>query len=180
MLFQKGTLSVRHVMLEDTEILSSWLTNPEVLQFYEGRDKPQSPEQVREDYIHDEKSGEHKCIIEYDGKAIGYIQIYPLDEEWKALYGYDRAENVWGMDQFIGDVTCWNKGIGTKLVEATVMYLIDSIGAEAIAMDPRVCNERAIRCYEKCGFQKIKILKEHELHEGKLEDCWMMEYKKKK
>jgi aminoglycoside 6'-N-acetyltransferase len=44
-------------------------------------------------------------------------------------------------------------------------------------MDPRVSNERAIHCYEKCGFQKVKVLKEHELHEGVLEDCWMMEYK---
>ncbi len=51
-------------------------------------------------------------------------------------------------------------------------------GAEAIAMDPKVNNERAIKCYEKCGFTKVKVLKEHELHEGVLEDCWMMEYKR--
>ena len=50
-------------------------------------------------------------------------------------------------------------------------------GAEAIAM-PKVNNERAIKCYEKCGFTKVKVLKEHELHEGVLEDCWMMEYKR--
>ena len=40
------------------------------------------------------------------------------------------------------------------------------MGAEAIAMDPKVNNERAIKCYEKSGFKKVKILKEHELHEG--------------
>ena len=28
------------------------------------------------------------------------------------------------------------------------------MGAEAIAMDPKVNNERAIKCYEKCGFKK--------------------------
>ncbi|CAM4384878.1 2-aminoglycoside phosphotransferase [Bacillus manliponensis] len=179
MLFQSGKISVQHVTLQDAERLSNWLTNPEVLAFYEGRDKPQSLEQVRAHYIHDDKSHEHRCIVEYEGNAIGYIQLYPVDEEWKALYGYEKEEHVWGMDQFIGDVTYWNKGIGTKLVEATITYVIEEIGAEAIAMDPRVSNERAIRCYEKCGFQKIKILKEHELHEGTLEDCWMMEYRKR-
>ena len=39
------------------------------------------------------------------------------------------------------------------------------MGAEAIAMDPKVNNERAIKCYEKVDL-KVKILKEHELHEG--------------
>ena len=32
-----------------------------------------------------------------------------------------------------------------------------------------------IRAYEKAGFRIIKSLPEHELHEGKMEDCWLME-----
>lgn len=103
--------------------------------------------------------------------------MYPVDSEWKALYGYEESQNIWGMDQFIGEPVYWGKGIGTKLVQSASAYIMESLGAEAIAMDPRVNNERAIKCYEKCGFKKVKALKEHELHEGKLEDCWMMEYK---
>ncbi|MGQ0422633.1 GNAT family N-acetyltransferase, partial [Bacillus sp. HC-Mk] len=74
----------------------------------------------------------------------------------------------------IGEPAYWGKGIGTKLVQAAITYIMGEMGAEAIAMDPKVNNERAIKCYEKSGFKKVKILKEHELHEGKLEDCWMM------
>jgi hypothetical protein len=44
MLFQKGELSIRYVTEDDVQTLSNWLSNPEVLRFYEGRDKPQSPE----------------------------------------------------------------------------------------------------------------------------------------
>ena len=95
------------------------------------------------------------------------------------LYGYRENQNTWGMDQFIGEPTYWNRGIGTELVQTALTYIINELGAEAIAMDPKVSNERAIRCYEKCRFRKIKILKKHELHEGVLEDCWMMEYKVK-
>lgn len=82
------------------------------------------------------------------------------------------------MDQFIGEPTYWNRGIGTELVQVAITYITEELGAEAIAMDPRVSNERAMRCYEKCGFQKIKRLTKHELHEGKLEDCWMIEYRR--
>lgn len=81
------------------------------------------------------------------------------------------------MDQFIGETAYWNRGIGAELVQAAITYIKNELGAFAIAMDPRVRNERAIHCYEKCGFQKVKVLKEHELHEGVVEDCWMMEYK---
>ncbi|MEH1834506.1 MAG: GNAT family protein [Nostoc sp.] len=34
-------------------------------------------------------------------------------------------------------------------------------------------NPRAIRCYEKCGFVKVKLLPAHELHEGEYSDCWL-------
>ena len=75
--------------------------------------------------------------------------MYPVDSEWKALYGYKESQNVWGMDQFIGEPAYWGKGIGTKLVQATITYIMGEMGAEAIAMDPKVNNERAIKCYEK-------------------------------
>ncbi len=75
-------------------------------------------------------------------------------------------------NQLIGE-----KELEQNLLRYAITYILSEIGAEAIAMDPKVNNERAIKCYEKCGFKKVKILKEHELHEGVLEDCWMMEYK---
>ncbi|MGH1285940.1 GNAT family N-acetyltransferase [Bacillus toyonensis] len=177
MLFQKGDLLVRYVIEDDAPIISKWLTDPEVLQYYEGRDNPQSVEKVLNHFIHNPSSNEKRCLIEFDEVPIGYIQMYQVDSEWKALYGYEKSHHVWGMDQFIGEPTFWGKGIGTKLVQAAITYIVENVGAEAIAMDPKVSNKRAIKCYEKCGFKKMKILKEHELHEGKLEDCWLVEYK---
>ncbi|PKJ52120.1 GNAT family N-acetyltransferase [Bacillus sp. SN10] len=177
MLFQKDNVSVRYVVEEDAPIISKWLTDPEVLQYYEGRDDPQSVEMVLNHFIHNPNSPEKRCLIAFDDVPIGYIQMYPVDSEWKTLYGYEESQNVWGMDQFIGEPTYWGKGIGTKFVKAAITYILSEMGAEAIAMDPKVNNERAIKCYEKCEFKKVKILKEHELHEGVLEDCWMMEYK---
>ncbi|KAA0765710.1 GNAT family N-acetyltransferase [Bacillus sp. SH5-2] len=177
MLFQKGNVLVRYVIEDDAHIISKWLSDPEILQYYEGRDNPQSVEQVLDHFIHNPNIHEKRCLIEFEDVPIGYIQMYPVDSEWKILYGYEVSQNVWGMDQFIGEPAYWGKGIGTKLVQATITYIMENEGAEAIAMDPKVNNERAIKCYGKCGFKKVKILKEHELHEGKLEDCWMMEYK---
>lgn len=58
-----------------------------------------------------------------------------------------------GMDQFIGEPTYWGKGIGTKFVKAAITYILSEMGAEAIAMDPKVNNERAIKCYENADLK---------------------------
>ena len=42
---------------------------------------------------------------------------------------------------------------------------------EELALEP----SRAIRAYEKAGFNIVKSLPEHEMFEGRKEDCWLME-----
>ena len=81
------------------------------------------------------------------------------------------------MDQFMGEPDYWNRGIGSSLLKMMASYLKDSKGADRILLDPHKNNHRAIRAYEKAGFKTIGSLPEHELFEGKREDCWLMERK---
>jgi len=178
MIFQQEDLVLRELMKEDAALLAKWLSNPDVLEFYEGRDNPFDLAKVRQKFFNQNDS-ETRCIIEYAGKEIGYLQFYDLDQEAFTEYGLEASdERVFGMDQFIGEVDCWNRGIGTKVVSATVQYLLEQEQADKIVMDPQVVNERAIACYEKCGFLKVKVLPQKELHEGELRDCWLIEYTK--
>ncbi|WP_163102356.1 GNAT family N-acetyltransferase [Peribacillus alkalitolerans] len=174
-LFQKEKIRVRTLENHDNVLIAKWLTDPNVLQFYEGRDRPQTQELVNEKFYNREED-EVGCIVEFDGEPIGYIQFYPLDQDARKLYGYDKSEVIFGTDQFIGEVEYWNQGIGKLLVQSMVQYLLDQHGAEKIVMDPQAWNERAIRCYEKSGFKKIKFLPKHEYHEGEYRDCWLIEY----
>ena len=178
MLFQNGDLKVRKLEDKDKFLLVKWLSDPTILEFYEGRDNPFTIEKVEKAFYPPEDD-EVRCIVEFDDKDIGYIQFYPLDDKAKKDYGYVE-EGVFGMDQFIGEAAYWNKGIGTLLVSSIVDYLTDEMKASKVVMDPRVSNTRAIRCYEKCGFKKVKILPEYELHEGIYEDCWLIEYVNKR
>ncbi len=56
-------------------------------------------------------------------------------------------------------------------------FLKKERNATAVILDPHKNNPRAIRSYEKAGFRIIEDLPEHELHEGKKEDCYLMEYR---
>lgn len=176
MLIAAAGLGVRALEAADVQDLCRWLSDPAVLEFYEGRDRPLDQETARRCYLSKQGSPVAGCIVEWDGKPIGFVQFYPLDAAEKTAFGYPPAEEIFGMDQFIGEPAYWNRGIGTRLVTAMVEYLCTALGAGRVVVDPHTDNARAIRCYEKSGFRKAKILPEHEMHEGRLRDCWLMEF----
>ena len=176
MLFQKGKLKVRPLREKDQTQLVKWLSDPVVLKFYEGRDNVFDLERVKKEFYQEE--GVIRGIIEFDKNDIGYIQYYPLSAKDRELYGYGPDGIIYGTDQLIGEVEYWNKGIGKVLVKAVVEHLVKTKQAEKVVMDPQEWNVRAIRCYEKCGFKKVKLLPEHEWHEGKYHNCWLLEYRK--
>lgn len=178
MLFQNGKLIVRELEKRDNLLLVKWLSDLSVLEFYEGRDNPFDLEKVNKTFYERENSLV-RCIVEFENVEIGYIQFYPVDAEERDLYGYAEVLDViYGMDQFIGELDYWNRGIGTLLVTSMVEYLVEQKLADRVVMDPQTWNERALRCYEKCGFKKVKLLPERELHEGEYRDCWLIEYVK--
>ena len=135
--YENKDLRIRPLVENDKNQLEKWLSNPEVLQYYEGRDNPFDMEKVEQEFFDDE-DGATRCLIEYNETPIGYIQFYEIDEEERKLYGYaDLKEVIYGMDQFIGETSYWNKGIGTKLVSSVAKYLIREKGADRIVMDPQ-------------------------------------------
>ncbi|MFC4076179.1 GNAT family N-acetyltransferase [Salinithrix halophila] len=176
MLFQKDQLLVRGVEVTDAKLLSKWLSNERVLFFFGGRDQPHDEEMIRHKYLAKREGSTYRCIAEWKGKPVGFLQFYKLDENRLRLFGYPLEVPVWGMDQFIGEPDCWNQGIGTQLVRMGTDFLVEEKAAEIVIMDPQVRNTRAIRCYEKCGFRKVRMLPRHELHEGVWQSCWLMEY----
>ncbi|WP_234123493.1 GNAT family N-acetyltransferase [Clostridium hydrogenum] len=179
MLFcKRGKLSIRGLENDDKKLIVKWLSDNRVLQYYEGRDNPFDEQMVKEKF-YDGDSDVTRCIIEYYNIPIGYIQFYLIDEEERSEYGYaDFGGNVFGTDQFIGEPQYFGQGIGTELMKAMIDFLIEEKDAQKIVLDPQVLNKRAIKCYEKSGFVKVKKLLKHEVHEGKLRDCWLMEHDK--
>ena len=176
MIIQNENLAIRPLEQKDSFLLAKWLSNPVVLEFYEGRDNAFNIDKVNEKFYNREE-GTVRCIVEYDNAPIGYIQYYEIASDERELYGYANVHDViYGMDQFIGEVDFWNKGIGTLLVKTLVDFLIERKQADRVVMDPQTWNERAIHCYEKCGFKKVKLLPGNELHEGEYRDCWLIEY----
>jgi aminoglycoside 6'-N-acetyltransferase len=187
MLIQEDKVAIRLMRdeISDYELMAKWLTDEQVLEFYEGRDNPFPLDKIRETYKHIIAGDDAviPCLLSYQNIPIGYLQYCALNdllESDRQLYHLDETDNVYAIDLFIGETDYWNQGIGTKILSVFVNYLFEQLQAEKIVIDPHVDNLRAIRCYEKCGFVKIKLLPAHELHEGKYSDCWLMATERKK
>lgn len=165
--------------------MAKWLSTPEVLAFYEGRDKSYSIEDIIKKFGPRARRKEEviPCIIAYKQQPIGYIQYYPTDPKDYDIEGIDVGEQykkIIAMDLFIGETSYWNKGLGTIVIQEMVRYLLSEEGAESIWIDPVTTNERAIRCYEKSGFRKVGIVPKREMHEGVYRDSYIMAVQKNK
>lgn len=164
---------------QDYARMAKWLTDATVLEFYEGRDNPFPLVRILEAYRPKVLAEEDvtPCLILYQTEAIGYLQYYRLTEADKQEYGdYAIGESItiYAIDLFIGESHDWNQGIGTKALSAALIHLFKHLQADKVLIDPHASNARAIRCYEKCGFSKVKQLPAHALHEGTYQDCWLM------
>ena len=174
-LIKKSGLVIRNMKNcpNDFKLMVQWLNEPHVSEFY---GKPLDLDEVIEKYLPriNEDGKIVPCIIEYDGSSLGYLQFYQLTETQKLELTLSPNIPTCGLDLFIGTPHCLNQGIGTMSVMAMLEYLME-IGIRRVVLDPLVDNARAIRCYEKCGFRKQRILSHHQLYDGVYLDSWLME-----
>lgn len=176
MIFLNNAIHIRELIQgKDEKLLQKWLSDSLVLQFYEGRDLSFTLEDVKRKFFN-RNDVITRCLVVYQGDEIGYIQYYPINPDTSNISDYQGMEGIYGLDQFIGESEFWNKGIGTMIITSTVAFLFNEKKVSTIIMDPMTSNKRAIKCYEKCGFRKVKVLPKHLLHEGVYRDCLLMEY----
>ena len=75
----------------------------------------------------------------------------------------------------IGEVDDYtSKGYGSDAVVTFVKYCFDHINLHKVYLHVFESNCRAIRCYEKAGFQKEGLLKDHHFSRGGYENVMVM------
>lgn len=173
---EDNDIRIRPLTEDDYPLLLKWLTDERVLAFYGGRDLAYTPQTLKAHYEEPFDAEGYRVIVEYRDIPIGYGQIYLVSEAFCRDYHYpDTTRTVYAMDQFIGEVAYWNRGIGTRYIGMVCAYLREEKHVDAVILDPHKDNARAIRAYQKAGFSVIGELPEHELFEGKYVDCYLME-----
>lgn len=176
--FSADGFTFRPIVDDDVPMLAAWLRDPAVGGWWEGTTVTYDDAYIHDHVLEDCDVVTH-AIVELDGEPIGFQQWYPVDHDDDLLAEYEltAADGAWGIDQFVGDSRLHNAGIGTRQVRAVADWLLgaDGPGAGMVVTDPVVENLRAIRCYEKAGFRKVRVLPDHEQVDGEPRDSWLME-----
>jgi aminoglycoside 6'-N-acetyltransferase len=143
----------RPVSGEDYALLHRWHNLPYVADNWDG---PQSFEQVAQHQAEKMRSPkDFACIVLGDGRPIGYIQCGDYYQSGGGWWP-DEAPGTWGIDTFIGEEDCLDRGHGSAYVRQFVDRLFRTDGVRKVIVDPRPGNARAIRAYEKAGFRIVK------------------------
>jgi len=109
-----------------------------------------------------------------DGRDIGVVQTYLVDDypEWSHLI--DAGEDAAGMDIFIGEADLIGRGVGSEAIAHFVATVVFGRAAtRACIADPDVRNVASLLAFEKAGFVKTSTFLDPE--DGQLHTVMRLE-----
>ena len=142
----RSKLTLRPLRKDDEAALLRIHRTPEVLRWWDEPDP---------DFPWDEPQST-RLTIEVGGVVAGLIQYW---EELEPKYRHA------GIDLFL-DPALHGRGYGTEAVRRVVRLLIDERGHHRVTIDPATENAAGIRAYEKVGFRRVGVMREHERDTG--------------
>ena len=179
-LVSNGDISIRLMRPEDDDLmlLVRWRSAPHVRPWWDPDLPPLDLEGARAEYLPEitPDSPTTLCIIEWRSRPIGFIQFYrwAAHAAGAAEVGIPFDETTWGIDVMIGEEGLIDRGIGSGAVATMCDYLGAAKGATSVALTTSVENGRAIRAYEKVGFERRAQVLDTDTKDGERVLSWLM------
>ena len=137
---------------DNYELMYKWCSQEFIYKWFEQRKL--SYEEIENKYKNKLLANQQKLFfINYNDNKIGFVQIYKYDDEKsEALIKYD---SIYEYDIFIGESEYLSKGLGAIIVNYVNNYIYEKYLCDCIVLRPFKRNERAVKCYKKCGFEIV-------------------------
>ena len=160
MLSTSNPVTLRLMAEHDLPMLHDWLQRPHIVEWWGGEEARPTLREVTERYLPRvlAEAAVTPYIAMLNQQPIGYAQSYVALGAGDGWWEDETDPGVRGIDQSLADPTQLGKGLGTQLVVALVELLFTDPQVTKIQTDPSPSNLRAIRCYEKAGFQPLKTI----------------------
>jgi aminoglycoside 6'-N-acetyltransferase-1b len=144
-------------------MLYEWLNRSHIVEWWGGEEARPTLADVQEQYLPSVLAQESVTpyIAMLNGEPIGYAQSYVALGSGDGRWEERNRSRVRGIDQLLANASQLGKGLGTKLVRALVELLFNDPEVTKIQTDPSPSNLRAIRCYEKAGFERQGTVTPH-------------------
>jgi aminoglycoside 6'-N-acetyltransferase len=143
---------------DDLPQVFMWLRKPHVSKWYAAA--PDTFAEVAAKYGPRTMEGNtvRSFIVVADGRDVGYIQAYSIEDfpEYASDIGAERG--VAGIDVFLGEADAVGRGIGSQVIRRFVDEVVfRGDGALACVAGPAEGDLGSIRAFEKAGFRRWKL-----------------------
>ena len=144
----------------------AWFNDPEVRQFLNNK-LPISRQQEEKWF---EKFAESKedivwAVHDEQNKHIGITGVHQIDWEHRSA--------TTGL--LIGDKAAWGKGYGSDIVKTRTRFLFDQLNLHRLESECFTENQGMIKIFEKCGYQRVGILRQKRWRDGRWRDMILWE-----
>jgi aminoglycoside 6'-N-acetyltransferase-1b/aminoglycoside 6'-N-acetyltransferase-2 len=153
-------VTLRLMTEHDLPMLHEWLNRPHIVEWWGEEEERPTLEEVLEHY-RPRVLAEEPVVMYIAMRAsepIGFAQSYTALGCGDGWWEDETDPGVRGIDQSLANPMQLNQGLGTKLVRALVELLFADPKVTKIQTDPAPNNHRAIRCYEKAGFVRERLI----------------------
>jgi aminoglycoside 6'-N-acetyltransferase len=137
--------------LDDVELLERWDDDPDVAASGGDDDWYDWPAELERG----ELPWREFLIAQEDGRPIGFVQLIDAAEEESHYWGNDVPAGAWAIDIWIGAPGDRGRGLGAEMMRLALARCFDTHGASEVLIDPLASNDRAIRFYERLGFEFV-------------------------
>ena len=135
-------------------MLYEWLNRSHIVEWWGGEEARPTLADVQEQYssvLAQESVTPYIAML--NGEPIGYAQSYVALGSGDGVGKKKPIQEYAGIDQSLANASQLQR-LGTKLVRALLELLFNDPEVTKIQTDPSPSNLRAIRCYEKAGFER--------------------------
>ncbi len=160
------TIYLRPLEREDAPLLVPWINDPDVtrtLEFYLPMNLRAEEAFIERLYPNPEELALGIVVKEGD-QLIGVTGLRQIDTRSRhASFGI-----------VIGEKSQWNQGYGTEATLLIVEHAFMTLNLNRVYLHVYAYNERGIRSYEKAGFKREGVLRQHHYHDGRYWDTLTM------
>ena len=154
--------------IEDAEIYTAWMNDFEVTD-YTGRSSTILTLDAEKKYLENKNMNTDTtafAIVDLkNDKMVGTL----------SLENVNHANRTAVLGIFIGEPDYRSNGYGTEAIKLLLDFGFNYMNLNAINLSVLSCNERAIKCYKKCGFKEAGLLRKSKFVNGKYYDTILMD-----
>ncbi|MBI6545280.1 MAG: GNAT family N-acetyltransferase [Cyanobacteria bacterium NC_groundwater_1444_Ag_S-0.65um_54_12] len=164
-----STIRLRAIEHDDLPALQSWWNDPDLWREIGSRRRLTALAHVETWYEEllertEPHEGRTFAIADDAGRLLGTA--------WYSAF--DLADRHSEIGLYIGDEYDRNHGYGAVACRALASYLFNELGLNKLRLIVSCDNLRAIGCYEKVGFSREGLLRQHRFFAGSFHDFLLM------